>query len=112
MDKENFEPQIQVTLIIYTVRGRIYHPYDRLYHNCAFLVTHYAEGSLMPLLVQKIIFDMVPKRLPFLIRPIAKVIFGQLEKQIIQPEYKKHHDLVRPLHNTAIFGTYDFKNID
>ncbi|KAF9456872.1 thioredoxin-like protein [Collybia nuda] len=56
--------------------------------------THYAEGSLMPLLIQKIIFGIVPKKAPFLVRPLVSIIFGQLEKMIIQPEYKRHYELI------------------
>lgn len=58
----------------------------------------------MPLLVQKIIFDMVPKQSPFYIRPLARIIFGQLEKQIIQPEYKKHYELVSISRVPVIFN--------
>ncbi|KDR68457.1 hypothetical protein GALMADRAFT_257192 [Galerina marginata CBS 339.88] len=61
---------------------------DNLYFN------HYAEGSLMPILVQKYIFDAVPKNVPFYIRPIVNMVFGQLDSRIIQPELKKHLAMV------------------
>src|ERR1700733_13220297 len=35
---------------------------------------HYAEGSLMPFLVMKLVFNKVKTDAPFLVRPIAKVI--------------------------------------
>jgi len=56
--------------------------------------SHYAEGSLMPILVQKYVYDLVPKSAPFFIRPIANMIFGQLNTQHIQPELKKHLDMI------------------
>lgn len=48
----------------------------------------------MPILVQKIIFDIVPQKSPFLIRPIANLIFNNLHKQLLDPEFKKHFTLV------------------
>ncbi|EDR09487.1 uncharacterized protein LACBIDRAFT_319137 [Laccaria bicolor S238N-H82] len=61
---------------------------DNLYFS------HYAEGSFMPVLVQKLIFDIVPQRSPFYIRPFASMIFGQLNKQLVQPEITKHVALI------------------
>ncbi|KDR68456.1 hypothetical protein GALMADRAFT_257189 [Galerina marginata CBS 339.88] len=57
---------------------------DNLYFS------HYAEGSFMPVLIQKYIFDAVPKKSPFFIRPIANMIFGQLDKLLVIPEMTKH----------------------
>ncbi|KAJ3485423.1 hypothetical protein NLJ89_g11899 [Agrocybe chaxingu] len=57
---------------------------DNLYFS------HYAEGSLMPMLVQKVIFDMIPKNVPFFIRPIISAVLAQVTKVLIQPEIKKH----------------------
>src|SRR4051794_21840615 len=37
---------------------------------------HYAEGSLMPLLLMKLVFAKVKTDAPFLIRPVAKAIAG------------------------------------
>ena len=48
----------------------------------------------MPVLVQKLIFDVVPQRSPFYIRPLVSMIFGQLNKQLVQPEIVKHVALV------------------
>ncbi|KIK02890.1 hypothetical protein K443DRAFT_131665 [Laccaria amethystina LaAM-08-1] len=61
---------------------------DNLYFS------HYAEGSFMPVLVQKLIFDIVPQRSPFYIRPLVSMIFGQLSKQLVEPEIMKHVALV------------------
>lgn len=48
----------------------------------------------MPILVQKIIFDAVPKRAPFLIRPILNRVFTQLKKLLVEPEIKKNLTMV------------------
>ncbi|KAL0958346.1 hypothetical protein HGRIS_000491 [Hohenbuehelia grisea] len=52
--------------------------------------THYAEGSLMPILVQGMVNRMVPQQSPFFVRPFANLIFGQLDKGFVQPELKRH----------------------
>ncbi|KAF8886581.1 thioredoxin-like protein [Infundibulicybe gibba] len=61
-------------------------------HNIYF--SHYAEGSLMPILVQKIIFDYIPKHSPFFTRPLLHMVFGQLNKKLVQPELRKHISMI------------------
>jgi len=56
--------------------------------------THYAEGSLMPLLVNKLIFSLIPKRSPFLIRPIANVLFSGVTKAWLDPQLKTHQEFI------------------
>ena len=51
---------------------------------------HYAEGSAMPLLVNKLIFTEAPKRAPFLMRPLVKAIFDRLLKTLVDPQLKRH----------------------
>lgn len=51
----------------------------------------------MPILVLKYIFTLVPQKAPFFIRPIVNLIFGQLDKQMADPEIKKHSQLVSDL---------------
>jgi glutathione S-transferase len=51
---------------------------------------HYAEGSLMPFLVMRIVFNRVRVAAPFLVRPIAKAIANNVEKQFITPNLDKH----------------------
>ena len=55
---------------------------------------HYAEGSIMPLLVMKLIFGFIPKRSPALIRPIAKGIVNNVEKNFLGPNLKTHLDYI------------------
>lgn len=49
----------------------------------------------MPVLVQKIIFQVVPDHAPWFLRFLVRFIFGQLDKQLVRPELKKHSALVR-----------------
>ncbi|PTU32948.1 glutathione S-transferase family protein [Stenotrophobium rhamnosiphilum] len=55
---------------------------------------HYAEGSMMPLLVMKLIFGVIPKRSPALIRPIAKAIVANVEKNFLGPNMRTHLDFI------------------
>jgi glutathione S-transferase len=51
---------------------------------------HYAEGSLMPLLVMKLVFNKVKTDAPLLIRPIAKVIAGTVSRRFLDPNLATH----------------------
>lgn len=46
---------------------------------------HYAEGTVMPLLVQKLIYGLVPQRSPFIIRPLVRRIFSTLDSLVVDP---------------------------
>ncbi|MCK8343012.1 glutathione S-transferase, partial [Erwinia amylovora] len=56
---------------------------------------HYAEGSLMPLLVMKLIFSRMGKApVPWLLRPIGSA-FGQgVQKGSIDPQLATHRQLI------------------
>lgn len=54
---------------------------------------HYAEGSAMPLLVMKLIFGMIPKQVPFFMKPFAKAISGSVMGRMIDPQLKDNADL-------------------
>ena len=48
---------------------------------------HYAEGSLMPLLVMKLVFSRIPKSpMPFIARPVARGISGKVIGTFIDPQ--------------------------
>src|SRR5215510_1009006 len=51
---------------------------------------HYAEGSLMPFLVMKLVFNKVKAEAPFLVRPIAKGISGMVSSRFLDPNLKAH----------------------
>ncbi|KAF8067631.1 thioredoxin-like protein [Lyophyllum atratum] len=73
-------------------------------HNLYYL--HYAEGSLMPLLAQKIIYDLVPSKTPFLIRPLAKLIFRNLHDQHLLPEFKNNFAMIESHLSTVKTGWF------
>ncbi len=54
---------------------------------------HYAEGSMMPPLLMKLIFDRVEKaKMPFFARPIAKGIAGKVKASFVLPNIERHLD--------------------
>ena len=47
---------------------------------------HFGEGSLMPLLVMKLVLMKVPENpMPFFIKPIAKMLMGKIQDNFITP---------------------------
>ena len=51
---------------------------------------HYAEGSLMPLLVMKLVFNRIKTDAPILVRPIAKTIANTVGKRFLDPNLATH----------------------
>ena len=54
---------------------------------------HYAEGSLMPPLLLKLVFDQVEKA-PLLVRPVAKAISATVKRRFITPNLTQHLDFL------------------
>jgi len=56
---------------------------------------HYAEGSAMPPLLLKLMFDRVEKaKMPFFVKPIAKGIADKARAAFILPSLKTHLDFM------------------
>jgi len=54
---------------------------------------HFAEGSAMPPLVMKLVFDRIEKGpMPFFVRPIARRIAGRVKKGFIEPNIARQLD--------------------
>jgi glutathione S-transferase len=53
---------------------------------------HYAEGSAMPPLLLKLVFSAIPDRTPGLIRPLVRMITGQVETGFVDPQLQTHFD--------------------
>ena len=74
---------------------------------------HYAEGSIMPLLVMKLVLSQVPKGSPALIRPVARGIVGGVEKMFLGPNLKAHVAFIEgELGKTGWFAGQDFSAAD
>ena len=47
---------------------------------------HFAEGSLMPFLLMKLVFTQIPKQpMPFFVKPVAKGFSGKVMAKLVQP---------------------------
>lgn len=53
---------------------------------------HYAEGSAMPLMVLKLIFNQIEQKAPFFVAPLARLITRQVKGSFIQPQITQHLD--------------------
>ncbi len=58
------------------------------YRRCRYWM-HYAEGSLMPLLLLRLITGRIRKA-PVLVRPIAKAIAGKVDGGFVMPNLNRH----------------------
>lgn len=53
---------------------------------------HYAEGSAMPPLLLKLVFGLLPGRVPWPMRPFAALIAKGAQTQVINPQVRLHMD--------------------
>jgi len=56
---------------------------------------HYAEGSLMPFLLMRLVFRRLPKQpMPVFVRPVATSIAEGVQEKYIDPQLKEHLDFL------------------
>ncbi|KAL4879438.1 glutathione S-transferase [Aspergillus karnatakaensis] len=67
---------------------------------------HFAEGSLMPFLVFKLVTDTVknPPGVPFFLKPIPRLVAGQIEDQFVDPNLFRTFDFLEDQLKTAPGG--------
>ncbi|KAI0067451.1 thioredoxin-like protein [Artomyces pyxidatus] len=58
---------------------------------------HFAEGSFMPLLVNKYVYSLVPQRSPFFIRPLLRAVFATLEGRLVERPLKASLDYIETI---------------
>ena len=75
---------------------------------------HYAEGSAMPPLLLKLVFNRVENGpMPFFVRPFARAIAGRVRSAFIEPQIKLHFDyLEAEIAKTGWFVGSDFTAAD
>lgn len=75
---------------------------------------HYAEGSAMPPLLLKLIFDKVATApVPFFVKPVVKGIVGKVSNGFITPQLKTHLDFLEAeLTGRPWFAGQDFSAAD
>ena len=74
---------------------------------------HYAEGSLMPLLVMQLVMNTVPKQVPWLIKPVAEKITAGVKSNFIQPRLRDHIAYLEDYlaQHEYVAGTFSFADI-
>jgi glutathione S-transferase len=73
---------------------------------------HYAEGSLMPVLLVALIAGRIAEA-PFPVRPIAKAISGKLRSSFVDPQLLLHLDFIESeLGKSAWFAGKEFSAAD
>ena len=53
---------------------------------------HYAEGSAMTPLLLKLVFDLMPRRSPALMRPLVNAVAGRARSAMVEPQLRTHMD--------------------
>jgi glutathione S-transferase len=79
---------------------------------------HYAEGSAMPPLLMKLVFDRMPQAAPALLRPLVRSIANRVKSGYVEPQIALHLDFMEseldiqmsfPLEAAAARGGLDAK---
>jgi glutathione S-transferase len=74
---------------------------------------HYAEGSAMPPLLLKLLFQRLPRQVPALVRPVARAIAARALGSFIDPQLRNHIDYwERELGQHAWFAGDEFTAAD
>ncbi|KYC40764.1 glutathione S-transferase [Scytonema hofmannii PCC 7110] len=75
---------------------------------------HYAEGSAMPPLLLKLVFDRIEQQpLPFFVKPIARQIASRTKQTLIEPQLRQHLDyLEAELEKSLWFAGDEFTAAD
>jgi glutathione S-transferase len=74
---------------------------------------HYAEGSAMPPLLLKLLFTLMPKRTPALLRPLVRKVSSQALTSLVNPQLRQHMAFwEEELSKTAWFAGDEFSAAD
>lgn len=74
---------------------------------------HYAEGSAMPPLLLKLVFSMLPRRSPALMKPIVNSIAAKAQTSFVDPQTRAHVDYWEAeLGRTTWFAGDEFTAVD
>ena len=72
-------------------KGRLVPPAGTQAHRDYRYFMHYAEGSLMPFLLLKLVFHRVrTAKVPFFVRPIARKIADKVSGDFVDPNLRRH----------------------
>ncbi len=75
--------------------GKLVPEYGSKAHQDYTYWLHYAEGSLMPPLLIRLVFETIrARKMPFFVKPIAERIVNETMRTFIGPQIKTHFDYV------------------
>ncbi|KAJ6486790.1 thioredoxin-like protein [Mycena sanguinolenta] len=74
----------------YSVDGKLKAPSSGLGYLNNLYFLHFAEGSLMPLIIERLLLKTSPRFMAQDVRQTATALFRQVQKQRIEPEIKKY----------------------
>jgi len=94
--------------------GRLIPPAGTPEHQRYVYWMHYAEGSAMPPLLLKLVFDRIETApMPFFVKPIARQIAGRAKSSFIEPQIKLHLGYMeQELGKTTWFAGNEFSAAD
>jgi len=94
--------------------GRLIPPAGTPEHQRYVYWMHYAEGSAMPPLLLKLVFDRIETApMPFFVKPIARQIAGRVKSTFIEPQIKLHLGYMeQELGKTTWFAGNEFSAAD
>ena len=94
--------------------GRLRPPVGTLGHIRYIYWMHYAEGSAMPPLVMKLVFDRIETApMPFFVKPVARAIARKVKDSFILPQVVRHLDYMESeLAQADWFAADDFSAAD
>ena len=95
-------------------KGRLAPPLGTAEHQRFRYWLHYAEGSAMPPLLLKLVFDKIEcTKMPFFAKPIANAIAGKVKSSFIAPQIKTHLDFMESeLSKSRWFAGDEFSGAD
>ena len=95
-------------------KGRLAPPAGSAEHRRYVYWMHFAEGSAMPPLLMKLVFDrMASGPMPFFVRPIARGIAAKVKAGFIQPNITRQLDFMEAeLGRSAWFAGDEFSAAD
>lgn len=94
--------------------GRLAPPAGTLEYTRYIYWLHYAEGSVMPPLLMRLVFNRIANGpVPFFIKPIARKIAATADRTIVAPQLKVHLDYLEgELGNSDWFAGREFTAAD
>jgi len=84
------------TIIEYLLRkyGKQREPLPESAQVADIYFSHYAEGSLMPILINKVLCTMVPGKAPLLLKPFLWGVFEAVGRRLFAPRLETHKEYI------------------